>query len=220
MNIRNISEIMESFQIPMPYTHIPRNVRTQVIDALRAIPGFKETTWTNSFCHGRYASPSAKWEAQDSSGHVTISWSVNAASGTDNGYFISQESHWEAETLRSEARYRKCLEENISRCHFNAMEEHRRAESAKHEAEHYLLRAFRMVTTAARVRRSGDHKNAAQHLAWAAMERRGAKSMLDRTKGHQRSEIMYRREAAQAQERLNGTMKDQIPDWELELAGI
>jgi len=216
----NISEIMESFKIPAPYTHIPHNIRIQVVDALRTIPGFKETTWTNSFCHGRYTSPSAKWEAQDASGHIKITWSINAASSVDNGYFISQGSHWDAETLRSETRHRKCLEETVARCHSNAMEEHTRARSAKAEADHYLLKAFRMVTTAAKARRAGNHKDAAQYLSWAAIERRGAKTMLDRAKEYRHLEAMYQREAAQTNKRLNAATKDQTPDWELELANI
>ena len=153
---------------------IPRGVAKEAISELRAIPSFTEVLWTNSFCHGRYTSPSGKWTATDSTGAIEISWSVNAANGADNGYTISRNSWW-ISAMEASAKSAVAQEESqAGRSRTEAARERKMADTEAASATRSLLSAHRRLISAASARRAGDRADAAHWLAFAAQDRRKA----------------------------------------------
>jgi hypothetical protein len=193
--MKTVSEIMESAGIiitPRPYG---RAAAMAAIEALREVAGFREVAWTDSFCHGRYTSPSARWTAEDSTGRVQISWSVNAATGEDNGYRVSQDSHWDAETKREKA---KRQERNVAwakYCASKRSEADRDADWVQGQADELIHSAFEHIANAANARRArGDIPEYLHQLALAALDRKGAAHYLTRASWYRAKSAQYSRQ--------------------------
>jgi len=190
-----VSQIMEDAGITSIHS-CDREAAKAAIKALRALPSFQEKSWTNSFCHGRYTSPSAKWTAEDSTGRVQISWSVNAATGADNGYRISQDSRWDAATEREKASRQERDAAWANRCANKRNEADHNATWVQEQADRHIRSAHERIATARRARQDGDTPEALYQLALAAQDRRGAAHYLTYVSRYRAESARYSREIA------------------------
>lgn len=179
-----VDQIMKAYT---PYGKIPRNEARDVIDALRTIPSFREETWTNSVAYGRYTSPSGRWTAEDESGQVEITWSVNAANSVDNGYSIDRDSWWMSYLRKSAIAYVDASKNHIKWLQEKAACHHRNADRSEQEAQKFVVEAYRNIFAAANSRRLGERRGVV-NLEWAARARRNAKlqkeyAVQERTSG-------------------------------------
>ena len=163
---------------------IPRESAKSVINALRTIPGFQEKKWQNEFCHGKYTSPAGEWTAEDETGSVRISWSVNAATGADNGYSISRDSWWTSALVKSAKSCVLGSESTVKRLANKAADERRYADGKLANATSSLLMAHRHLTAAAKSRRAGRSEETTRNLILAAQERRAAARDLTARREH------------------------------------
>jgi len=190
-DMTTVDQIMKAYT---PYAQIPRNEARSVIDALRTIPSFREETWTNSFVNGRYTSPSGRWTAEDESGQVEITWSVNAANGHDNGYLVSRDSWWWSSLRKAAISYVTNSESHNEWLLKKAVEYRSSADRHERESQKYLLEAHRNVFAARNSRRRGIMEDAVAQLKWAARARMEAKYQKERANDDLSYATAYERE--------------------------
>lgn len=207
--MKTVNDIMESHGLLRGGMHIDRTTAPALISALSDIPNFTKEEWTNSFCGGRYTSPSAIWTASDHTGSARITWSVNAATGSDNGYFLSTDSAWLTSSRRESKKLaQQAKERQITR--------DTRAQELEADITEYQNRANATIVAAYRNLFAARHEAGGEHalsLKSAARNRRVAANNLAKIRNCHKELKAIRRSQPAARQPNPG----QLAEWELEL---